>query len=92
MSKLVQHFLNDERGATAIEYGPYRCWHFCRNHRRCKWPWYQAEYNIHQRLIAVEVALLPRRKETGFSRNPVSLRADATNGHVTDVIAPRHRR
>ena len=56
MSKLIQRLLNDENGATAIEYCLLCGWDFARDHSFGKLNRPETEHDIHQRFQSTEVA------------------------------------
>ena len=61
MNKLVLRFLKDNSGATAIEYGTHRRWHFDRDHRGRADRRHQFEHYVYQRIQRAVVRTVSNR-------------------------------
>jgi hypothetical protein len=64
MKNLVLRFLNDDSGATAIEYGLIAAGHLNRDHRCREYNWLEPEHDVHQHFQPAKVKAHTRSAKT----------------------------
>jgi Flp/Fap pilin component len=76
MKKLVLRFLNEESGATAIEYGLIAA-HPDSNHSGRQWSRHEIEHDVHQHFEPAEVEPRPAPRRKDFCPRRLLVSPDA---------------